>query len=612
MKLFYQPRNRRGEPLPPVRERLKALRHVPRFLKMVWDTKPAYGAGIIVVRVVAAFAPVVMLWIGKLVIDGVVANLRSPHPDWGYLAKLILLELAVALVSDVLGRASALLESVLGDLFANEMSVRIMRHASTLDLEQFEDPDFHDMMQRARRQTMGRVTLLTDMLGMGQQAITLLSLLAALIAFNPWLVLILFVAILPSFLGETAYAGVAYSFMYQWTQERRELDYYRWVASEIRPAKEVKLFGLADHFIRKYADLADEYVAENRRVAAHRAVTGAVLTALSTLAYYGAVGLIVYQTVIGAITIGTLTFLMGSFQRSRTLINSILMAIARSFESGLYLQDLFDFLAVRPRIAGSGSRPLPDLIREGFAFEEVGFRYPGSEAWAVRDVSFRIRPGERVALVGENGAGKTTLVKLLTRLYDPTEGRILLDGVDLREYDLDELRRAVGVIFQDFFRFDLTARENIAVGKIEASEDEPRIRDSAEKSLAAGVIARLEEGYDHMLGRRFEGGADLSGGEWQKIALGRAYMRDARLLVLDEPTASLDARAEYEVFRRFSDLTRGKMAVLISHRFSTVRMADRILVLEGGRVTEDGSHEELVRLGGRYAELFELQAAGYR
>jgi ATP-binding cassette subfamily B protein len=612
VKLFYQPRTRRGEPLPPVRERLKAFRHVPRFLKMVWDTKPAYGAGIVAARVLSAFAPVVMLWIGKLVIDGVVANIRSPAPNWRYLATLILLELAVALVSDLLGRVSALLESVLGDLFANEMSVRIMRHASTLDLEQFEDPDFHDMMQRARRQTQNRVTLLSDLLGMGQQAITLLSLLAALLAFNPWLVLILFVAILPSFLGETAYAGVAYSFMFQWTQERRKLDYYRWVTSEIRPAKEMKLFGLADHFIRKYSELADDYVGENRRVAAHRAATGAVLTGFSTVAYYGAVGLIVYETVLGAITIGTLTFLMGSFQRSRTLINSILMSIARSFEAGLYLQDLFDFLATKPRIAATGGRPLPDPIREGFEFEGVGFRYPGSEAWAVRDVSFRIRPGERVALVGENGAGKTTLVKLLTRLYDPTEGRVLLDGVDLREYDVDELRRAVGVIFQDFFRFDLTARENIAVGKIEAREDEPRIRSSAEKSLAAGVIERLEEGFDHMLGRRFEGGADLSGGEWQKIALGRAYMRDARLLVLDEPTASLDARAEYEVFRRFSDLTRGKMAVLISHRFSTVRMADRILVLEGGRVTEDGSHEELVRLGGRYAELFELQAAGYR
>ncbi len=442
MKLFYQPRTRRGEPLPPVRERLKAFRHVPRFLKMVWDTKPAYGAGIVAARVLAAFTPVVMLWIGKLVIDGVVANLRSPAPDWGYLARLILLELAVALISDLLGRASALLESVLGDLFANEMSVRIMRHASTLDLEQFEDPDFHDMMQRARRQTQNRVTLLSDTLGMGQQAITLLSLLAALLAFNPWLVLILFIAILPSFLGETAYAGLAYSFMFQWTQERRKLDYYRWVTSEIRPAKEVKLFGLADHFIRKYSDLADEYVGENRRVTAHRAATGAVLTALSTLAYYGAVGLIVYEAVVGAITIGTLTFLMGSFQRSRSLINSILMSIARSFEAGLYLQDLFDFLATKPRMPPARAA-VRSRTRSARGSRSRGWAsaIPGSETWAVRDISFRILPGERIALVGENGAGKTTLAKLLTRLYDPTEGRILLDGVDLREYDIEPCAR---------------------------------------------------------------------------------------------------------------------------------------------------------------------------
>lgn len=613
MKLFYQPRNRRGEPLPPVRERLAAFKHIPPFLKMVWVTKPSYGVGIVLARLAGAFSPVAMLWIGKLIIDAVVANIGAASPDWRHLAALVGLEMAIALATDLLGRASALLEGLLSDLFSNEMSIQIMQHASTLDLQQFEDPDFFDKMQRARRQTMGRVALLSQTLTMGQQAITLLSLLAALVAFNAWLLLILVVAILPSFLGETAYAGIAYSFMFQWTQQRRELDYYRWVASELAPAKEIKLFGLADHFIGKYAELADDYVKENRRVATHRAVTGATLTSLSTLAYYVAVAVIVYQTVVGAITIGTLTFLMGSFQRSRGLINSILSSIAQSYETGLNLKDLFDFLEMKPRIGGTpGGRPMPDVIREGFVFEGVGFRYPGSEEWAVRDVSFSIGPGERVALVGENGAGKTTLVKLLTRLYDPSEGRILLEGVDLRKYDLDALRRAVGVIFQDFFRYDLTAHENIAVGWIEGRHDRPRIVDSAEKSLAADVVRRLERGYDHMLGRRFDGGADLSGGEWQKIALARAYMRDAQLLVLDEPTAALDARAEYQVFQRFSELTAGKMAVLISHRFSTVRMADRILVLEGGRVVEDGSHAQLVALGGRYAELFELQAAGYR
>jgi ATP-binding cassette, subfamily B, bacterial len=613
VRFFYQPRNRRGEPLPPVRERLAAFRYIPPFLRMVWRTRPSYGAGIVALRVVSAFAPLAMLWVGKLIIDGVVANIGAADPDWTYLARLVALELGIALLSDVLERLTGLLESLLGDLFSNEMSVRLMRHASTLDLQHFEDPEFFDKMQRARRQTMGRVALMSQTLTMGQQLLTLGSLLAALVAFNPWLLAILTVAILPSFLGETAYAGIAYSFMFQWTPQRRELDYYRWVASELEPAKEIKLFGLADHFIGRYAELADDYVKENRRVAAHRAATGAVLTSFSTLAYYGAVGTIVYQTVIGAITIGELTFLMGSFQRSRTLIGNILMSIARGYEQGLQLKDLFDFLGVEPAIRNvSSPRALPKPIREGFVFDAVGFRYPDAERWAVRDVSFTIAPGERLALVGENGAGKTTVVKLLTRLYEPTEGRILLDGRDLREYDLFELRQAVGVIFQDFFRYDMKARDNIAVGWIEGREDEPRIVASAVKSMAAEVIEGLDGKYDQMLGRRFEGGANLSGGEWQKIALGRAYMRDAQLLVLDEPTAALDARAEHKVFQRFSELTAGKMAVLISHRFSTVRMADRILVLDGGRVVEDGSHEELLRLGGRYAELFNLQAEGYR
>lgn len=613
MRIFYQPRNRRGEPLPPVRERLAAFRYIPPFLGMVWRTRPSYGAGIVVLRAVSAFAPLAMLWVGKLIIDAVVANIGAPAPDWSLLARLVALELAIALASDVLSRLTGLLESLLGDLFSNEMSVRLMRHAATLDLQHFEDPEFFDKMQRARRQTMGRVALMSQTLTMGQQTLTLSSLLVALVAFNPWLLAILVVAILPSFLGETAYAGIAYSFMFQWTPQRRELDYYRWVASELEPAKEIKLFGLADHFIGRYAELADDYVAENRRVASHRAATGAILTSISTLAYYGAVATIVYETVVGVITIGELTFLMGSFQRSRSLIGNILMSIARGYEQGLQLKDLFDFLEMEPGIRNvENPRPVPTPIREGFVFEDVGFRYPDADGWAVHDVSFAIRPGERIALVGENGAGKTTLAKLLTRLYEPTEGRILLDGVDLRQYDIHELRRAVGVIFQDFFRYDLRARENIAVGWIEGRDDEPRIVDAARKSMAADVVEGLDGGYDQMLGRRFDGGANLSGGEWQKIALARAYMRDAQILVLDEPTAALDARAEHQVFQRFTELTAGKMAVLISHRFSTVRMADRILVLDDGRVIEDGSHEQLIGRGGRYAELFNLQAAGYR
>ena len=610
---FAKPVDRRGRELPPFRERVQALRLVPRFLAMVWSTKPSYGAGILVFRVMGAFGPLAMLWIAKLIIDGVVANIGSADPDWRGLFTLVALELALALVLETMRRATSLLESLLGDLFANEMSVRLMRHAATLDLEHFEDPDFYDRLQRARRQTMGRVALLGTLLQIGQQALTLLTLLAALVAYNVWLLVILVVAILPSFLGETHYAGITYSLMFRWTPERRELDYLRYVAASDATAKEVKLFGLSDFFIDRYAQLADRYYRANRAVAVKRATTGTILTGLSTLAYYGAVAFIVVQAVAGLISIGTLTFLMGSFDRSRGLISGVLVQSASVYEQSLFLGDLFTFLEVEPRTASpADARVVPRPFAQGFVFEDVDFRYPGREDWALRHVSFELGPDERIGLVGENGAGKTTLVKLLTRLYDPTEGRILLDGVDLRAYDLEALRRDVGVIFQDFVRYDLRARDNIAVGCIDALADETRIRESARKSLAADVIDGLEHGFDHMLGRRFEGGADLSGGEWQKVALARAYMRDAQVLILDEPTASLDARAEYEVFQSFSELTAGRMAVLISHRFSTVRMADRILVLDGGRVLEDGSHEALLDVGGRYAELFGLQAAGYR
>ena len=590
-----------------------ALRLVPRFLGMVWRTRPSHGVGIVVCRVLSAFGPVALLWVGKLIVDGVVANTRAVNPDLRHLFGLVALELAIVVVMEALRRVTTLLESLLGDLFANEMSVVIMRHAATLDLERFEDPDFYDKLQRARRHTMGRVVLLGTLMGIGQQVLTVVTLLLALLAYNPWLLLILTLAILPAFLGETHFAGLSYSLFYSWTPERRELDYLRLVAASDETAKEVKLFGLSDWFIDRYAALAERYYDANRDMAVKRAVTGGVLTTLATLAYYGAVIFILIQAVAGALTIGTFTFLIGSFDRSQGLVSNVLIQAANVYEEGLFLRDLYDFLEMKPRAAPPpDARPFPVPVRTGFVFEGVGFRYPGADRWAVRDVSFRLGPGERLALVGENGAGKTTLVKLLTRLYDPHEGRILLDGVDLRAYDVEGLRRAIGVIFQDFVRYDLRARENIAVGRIEALSEQERIEDAARKSLAADVIARLGGGFDHMLGRRFDGGANLSGGEWQKIALARAYMRDAQVLVLDEPTAALDARAEYQVFRRFTELTAGRIAVLISHRFSTVRMADRILVLEGGRVTEDGSHDQLVAAAGLYADLFRLQAAGYR
>jgi ATP-binding cassette subfamily B protein len=522
-----------------------------------------------------------------------------------------------------MARVSALVESLLSDLFSNRRSVRLMQHAATLDLAQFENPDFYDHLERARRQTVGRIALLTQLLGIGQDFLTLLTLAGALLISSPWLLVLLVVAIVPSFLGETHYASLGYSLLYRWTPERRQLDYLRYVGASDETAKEVHMFGLAGWLTRKYDELSQRFYDENRQLSIRRAIVSTLLSFLGTLGYYGAYVMILLSAVRGQITVGTLTFLAASFARGRDVIQSILMAASGVYEQALYLRDLFEFFDMKPTISGRINAPLvPDPIRQGFVFEDVGFHYPGSEdRWAVRGLNFTLNPGERIALVGENGAGKTTVTKLLARLYDPSEGRILLDGRDLREYDLASVRAAIGVIFQDFVRYDMRFDENIGVGEIGAVEqalegpDGPvpaLIEAAAEQSLASSLLPRFNQGYRQMLGRRFENGVDLSGGEWQKVALARAYLRAAQVLILDEPTAALDARAEYEVFMRFSELVAGRMAVLISHRFSTVRMADRIIVLRDGRLEEEGTHDELVARGGLYNELFTMQAAGYR
>jgi ATP-binding cassette subfamily B protein len=424
-------------------------------------------------------------------------------------------------------------------------------------------------------------------------------------------------AVIPAFLGETHFTTLAYSVLYRWTPQRRLLDYLRLLGASVQSAKEVKIFGLGDYLADRYHHLSDEIYVENKSLAIRRATVGSALNLISTGGYYGAYAVVLVKTLAGGISIGTFTLLTGAFSRSRTYIERLLGGFNDISEQALFLKDLFEFFEMEPTIrsdahANTAMIPAPRPIRSGFEFRNVGFAYPGSDRLVVSNINFRLEPAEKVALIGENGAGKTTLVKLLARLYDPTEGCIQLDGVDLREYDVEDLRREIGVIFQDYLRYDMLARENIGFGKLESLADPGRIQAAAYKSLAKGVIDRLPNGYDQMVGRRFEGGVDLSGGEWQKFALARAYMGDAQLLILDEPTATLDARAEYEVFQRFADLTRGRMAVLISHRFSTVRMADRILVLAGGAIEEEGTHQQLVALAGRYAELFELQAAGYR
>ena len=604
-------------PPPTWSERLAALKHVPPLIRLVFQTHRGYTATILALRVIRSFIPVAVLWIGKLIIDGVIAGMAAAHagrtPDWWHLATLVGLELGIAVVGEGLARLSSLLESLLGDLFANRLSVRLMEHAATLDLAQFEDAEIYDHLERARRQTTGRIGLFTLLLGTAQDLITLVSLAGVLLVQLPWLLLLLTIAVLPAFLGEAHFASLGYSLLFSWTPERRLLDYLRYMGASDESAKEVKLFGLSKFLVGRYADLSDKFYQENKKLAVRRNIVSTLLVTLGTLGYYGAYVVIIYRTVLGVFSIGTLTFLAGSFRQSRDLIQRVLLALSQIYEQSLYLSDLFTFFDVRPTVVSQpGARAVPRPIRTGFQFENVGFRYPGSQRWAVRHLSFTFEPHERIALVGENGAGKTTLVKLLARLYAPDEGRILLDGVDLRDYDLDSLRKNIGIIFQDFVRYDFILRENIGVSQVEALDDDARIREAARRSLADSVAQRVPQGFDQMLGRRFDNGVELSGGEWQKVALARAYMRDAQVLILDEPTAALDARAEYEVFLRFAELTKGRMAVLISHRFSTVRMADRILVLKGGELVDDGTHEELLARGGLYAELFSLQAAGYR
>lgn len=594
-----------------LRKRFSALQNLPPFFRLVWDTNKPLTMGNVIFRLLKAGIPVVMLYIGKEIIDEVI-RLLAEGGSQRYLWTMVGAELALTVFSDLLNRLINLCDSLLGDLVANKTSVDLVHHAAQLDLYQFENPVFYDKLERARRQTTSRTVLLSQVLSQLQDILSLLLLGVGLVAFNPWLILILIVAVIPSFLGETHFNERSYSLTRSWTPERRELDYLRYIGASAETAKEVKVFGLEKYLTQRFKALSDHYYKENRKIVLGRAFWGYLLAVLGTIAYYGAYVFVIFQTLGGLITVGTMTFLSGSFQRMHGMLQGIMSRFSSIAENALYLQDLFDFFAIEPTIrANPGGKLIPSPIRQGFTFENVSFKYPDNEFWAIRNLSFTLHPNEKLALVGENGAGKTTLIKLLARLYLPTEGRILLDGIPLEEYSLANLRANIGIIFQDYIRYEMTVSENIAVGDIDRIDDEALIAESAEKSLASEVVAKLPARFQQVLGKRFKDGQELSGGQWQKVALARAYMRDAQLVVLDEPTSALDARAEHEVFQRFSRLIEGKMAVLISHRFSTVRMADRILFLENGQLLEYGSHDELLALGGKYAELFQLQAQGY-
>ncbi|WP_240646638.1 ABC transporter ATP-binding protein [Chitinophaga rhizosphaerae] len=609
-----RPSRKPGEPDVSFRQRMAALKNLPAFFKLVWQTSRWMTTWNILLRAAQSATPLGLLYISKLIIDEVVRLTQSAgDAGYTYLWQLVAAEFALVVISGALGRAISLVDGLLGERVANHTSVRIMQHAATLDLDQFEDSTFYDKLERARQQTAGRTQLLSQVLTQVQDVITMIFLAAGLVTFSPWLILLLLVAVLPSFFSETHFNDRFYALAWGETSARRELDYIRFLGASDESVKEVKIFNLSRYLVDRFRGLADKFYRDKKSLSIRYNVWAVVFSLVGSAGYYAAYVIIILQTVRGQLTIGDLAFLGGSFRQLRGLLESVLMRFTSVTQGAIYLRDLFEFFEISPRITQPlKARPFPNPIREGFVFENVGFKYLNATRWANRHLNFTLHAGEKLALVGENGAGKTTLVKLLARLYDPSEGRILLDGHDLREYDLNELRMQVGVIFQDFQRYQMTFSQNIAVGNIAEVDNQARIEQAAEKSMADLLYGRLPAGYNQMLGRRFSNGVELSGGEWQKIALARAYMKNAQLLILDEPTAALDARAEYEVFQRFADLTRGKTAVLISHRFSTVRMADRILVLEGGELLEIGTHEELIAQKGRYEELFTLQAAGYR
>src|SRR5271165_1322762 len=594
-------------------DRLRALRNMPHVLRILWESGPSVGSWGLGLRVIVAVLPFGVAKVAQYIVTDIAGVLRGqplPSRFW----TLVATEVAFNVFLGLLTRAIDYSDSLLSNRYTQHASVKVMEQAARLDLTTYENPVFYDRLERARVQATDRLAMIQQMGRLVQQMITTLTFSIALAWASPWLVLLLALGVLPTFVGETHFAFLGYAKNFRQTPAKRQMDYLRQVAGSREGAKELKLFNLKDYLTNRFTVLSQAIYEENVALSRKKLLAGGLLGVIATLGYYGAYAFVIWRAVTGSYnSIGEFYYLTNAIIQASSNLQQVFSTASGIADQALFLTDLLAFFEMKPTVVSNPEGALiPRPIRRGFEFRNVSFAYPGTTRRVLSNFNFTLAPGERIALIGENGQGKTTVVKLITRLYDPTEGQILLDGVDLRDYKLEDLHHEIGVIFQDFMRYEMTARENIAVGRVEREHSEEEIRQAAEKSLAASVVAKLEHGYDQMLGRRFETGVELSGGEWQRVALARAYLRDAQLLVLDEPTAALDARSELEVFERFAELTTGKMALLISHRFSTVRMADRIVVLAEGQIIEDGSHQQLMALGGQYAGMFELQAASYR
>ena len=602
----------------PNRQNLKqAAENIPAAFRLVWDAHKPATLMMAALTIVGALIPAGQAWVGKLIIDSVVSSIGAKvDAQTGLTATLpyLAIEFVLILATTGIGQARSLTEHILHARLNFTLNTRLIRKALSLDLSHFENAEFYDKLQNARREADWRaLQIMNNGFYFVQNTITLLSFAALLFRFNALLALILFGATIPAFIAQSQYAQLNFRLLSWRAPEARRMSYLEYLLTVDTSVKEVKLFGLGEPLLGRYADLFWKFMREDQALAQKRSLASFGWGLLATLSYYFAYGWIVYRTVEGGITLGDMTLYLSIFRQSQNVFQSLFFGLSDLYENALFMSNLFAFLDLKPLMPISATPiALPNPIEHGIEFRNVSFRYADRNDYALRDVNLTIKPGEKIALVGANGAGKTTLVKLLTRLYDPTEGQVLIDGVDLREVDPKDLQKRIGVIFQDFVKYFLPAKENIGFGQIDQLENESRIVDSAQRSGAHPTITSLPQGYDTMLGKWFERGNDLSGGEWQKVALARAFMRDAEVLVLDEPTAALDALNEYAVFQRFRELTDNKIAILISHRFSTVRMADRIIVLEDGAITEIGTHADLLAKGGMYAKLFTIQAEGYR
>jgi ABC-type multidrug transport system fused ATPase/permease subunit len=609
-------------PTVPLGVRLRAsFSQSGRTLGLVWRSSPGGTIALGVLTVLAASLPPLTAYLGKLIIDAVIAAHAAAagaarDVAVGRAVRFVLFELAAVGGSALLERALGLVRQNVGSRLGIDVNVAILQKAQQLDLRHFEDPEFYDKLTRARREASSRpLSLIQGNFQLLRNALTLAGYIALLVRFSGWMVVALLAATVPAFIAEARFSGAAFRLRNWRSPDARRLNYLEYVMANDEHAKEVKLFGLGPLLLARYRSLAERFYTEDKDLATRRTVWAYLLSLVSTLVFYGCYALIVIATARGGLSLGDMTLYLAAFRQGQLAFQSILTAIGGMYEDTLYMSNLFEFLEIETTSAAPPAlSPTESTATErGLRFDHVGFKYPEADKWALRDIDLFLPKGQSLALVGENGAGKTTFIKLLAGLYRPTEGRVLLDGRDLRNWDETELRHRIGVIFQDFNQYQLLVRENVGFGSVEHLDDEVRTHRAVDSGGAKELVAGLTDGLDTQLGRWFKSGAELSGGQWQKVALARAFMREeADILILDEPTAALDAEAEHAVFERFRQLTAGRTAILISHRFPTVRMADRILVLEHGRVIEDGSHAELLKAGARYAELFGLQASGYR